>query len=544
MALNFSHRPVFPAAGCGLEGSSEDRFCNHLLSDGDVKDCFDYGRDMCKSGGCSQESISNDILDLLPSDPFGMEISTTFTAITGWLEDLEMDYGGYGCDMVGENNEDYQLFAGLNFLWNNAMKFQTFPGPIGFDSKSSLAGGIGGYYGAARGSCDFGLGQRNELCGRPRTDDGRVKSACLGFESAQAGGFGSTGGVEVSFNDGEIGLGQQMKEVGNASCSTGIQSLGGYDICSAESHGSFVTERTQTSSCQKSSVGTCSNGNGMPHAALNFAFSYLGVRDLLSVEGVCRSLRAVVQSDTLLWRNIHIGQPLNEKITDDILLKLTNRAQGHLQCLSLIECTRITDDGLKHVLLSNPRISKLCVPGCTRLSISGIIETLKMSKSMGTLRVKHLRIGGLYGVTLEHFEELKQLLGMDSDGPPNVHKPHFYNRGNLYLSCDDDRTIDIEMCPRCQKMRLVYDCPAEVCQGKKHGAAQVCRACTLCIVRCVQCGRCINDGEYEETFCLEVLCSDCSLEQRLKCQQMQVEEGDSSNSPIMNEPQDGVSHSG
>lgn len=36
----------------------------------------------------SPESSSKDVIDLLPSDPFGMDISTTFTVITGWFEDL------------------------------------------------------------------------------------------------------------------------------------------------------------------------------------------------------------------------------------------------------------------------------------------------------------------------------------------------------------------------------------------------------------------------------------------------------------------------
>ncbi|GFP88343.1 F-box protein skip14 [Phtheirospermum japonicum] len=72
------------------------------------------------------------------------------------------------------------------------------------------------------------------------------------------------------------------------------------------------------------------------------------------------------------------------------------------------------------------------------------------------------------------------------------------------------------MCPRCEKFRLVYDCPAEACQVK-GSAAQVCRACTFCIARCAQCGRCISDNEYEETFCLDLLCSDC-FKQVLKCQ--------------------------
>ena len=158
---------------------------------------------------------------------------------------------------------------------------------------------------------------------------------------------------------------------------------------------------------------------------------------------------------------------------------------------------------------------QLSVPGCTRLSIEGIVTILKAYNSMDTQGVKHLHIGGLYGVTQKHFEELRFLLGADSPLLPHSHKSHYYRRGNLYLSCDDDQAIDIEVCPRCQNLRLVYDCPAESCQGVEH-TTQVCRACTLCIPRCSQCGRCINDSEYEETFCLELLCSSCS-KQLVKC---------------------------
>ncbi|GMI69231.1 RCAR3 INTERACTING F-BOX PROTEIN 1 [Hibiscus trionum] len=97
---------------------------------------------------------------------------------------------------------------------------------------------------------------------------------------------------------------------------------------------------------------------------------------------------------------------------------------------------------------------------------------------------------------------------MDNQIQQIMHKPLFYNRKNVYLSDEDDRAIDIELCPRCNNVRLVYDCPVEGCQQKGH-TGQLCRACTLCIARCVVCGRCINDGEYEETFSLELLCSDC-----------------------------------
>lgn len=152
---------------------------------------------------------------------------------------------------------------------------------------------------------------------------------------------------------------------------------------------------------------------------------------------------------------------------------------------------------------------QLSVPGCTKLNIEGIVGMLKAYNSIGTQGVKHLYMGSLYGVTQQHFEELKLLLGTNSQLQQHSHKPHFYRRGNLYLSFDDDRDIDIEVCPRCQSYKLLYDCPAEGCQEIGH-TSQVCRACIICIPRCSQCGRCIKNSAYEETFCLELLCSSCN----------------------------------
>ncbi|KAF8378150.1 hypothetical protein HHK36_029487 [Tetracentron sinense] len=410
-------------------------------------------RDRVDRGG-SREPESNDIIDLLPSDPFGMDISATFTAIKGWLGNLEADSGGLGRDEVVANEGDYQLVAGLNFFWNRAMRFQVEPRNMGIVEKSNPDGRFDGWV------------EEKDL------DDGLCNG---GFELA----------------------------------------------CNVEEFQSFVEEDIRDARSQTKEL---LEGDGRaPHEAFAFALGYLGVQDLLSAERVCRSFRSAVQSDPLLWRSIHIDQPLNERITDDALFHLTSRAQGILQCLNLMECPWITDDGLKRVLESNPRLTKLSVPGCTRLSVEGIVNNLKAFNSLGTPGIKHLRIGGLYGVTQKHYEELMFLLGTENHMQLNAHKPRFYHSWQLYLSCDDDRAIDIEMCPRCQNSRLVYDCPAETCQGKQH-ATQLCRACTLCIARCVQCGRCIIDGEYEETFCLDLLCSDC-LKQLPKCQESQEEKG-------------------
>ncbi|VFQ80044.1 unnamed protein product [Cuscuta campestris] len=381
------------AMNCGGES-----LCSgiEIESRGFMEDCPDRNLDcLGKSWGfdCGKGKLTDDVADLLPRDPFGMDINTTMTelsGITGWIENI-----------------DDQLFSGHLFL-----------------------------------DCNM------------------------------------EGIMDISY------------EIEN------------YWICKAES-----------SKNQGSSAAVFDGEGGDPPDGMFLALSYLGVEDLLSVEQVCKSLRDAVQNDPLIWRSIKIDHPLSDRITDGALLQLTNRSQGQLSCLSLVECLKITDGGLKNVLERSKRLTKLCVAGCMKLSINGLLSSLKVFKNTGYPGIKRLRIGGLFGVTNEHYEELKLLLGVMDDTcqlSTATRKPRFYRGGQLYLSVDDDRAIDIEMCPKCQQLRLVYDCPSESCQGAPlQGGAQLCRACTLCISRCKSCGCCLSNCDYEETFCLENLCSDC-----------------------------------
>lgn len=116
---------------------------------------------------------------------------------------------------------------------------------------------------------------------------------------------------------------------------------------------------------------SCCNGNGdgvsdgggddegPPHDGLFFALGYLETEDLLTVECVCKSLRDGVCNDPLLWRNVHIDEPNSELFNDDSLLRITSRAKGRLQSLSLIQCNSITDNGLRNVFQQNPGLTKV-----------------------------------------------------------------------------------------------------------------------------------------------------------------------------------------
>ncbi|XP_058102159.1 F-box protein SKIP14-like [Magnolia sinica] len=462
LPLNSSEDNLVPSVSIG-DRSGEGLVKPRCFNWG-VEDLYDLGRDGGNRGGGSCEPIAaDDILDLLPSDPFGMELSATFTAIAGWIEDLE----------IGSPSED-RLVAGLNLFWNQAMMFESE-------------------------AADVGVG----------------------------------GGLDLSSKFG--GMVVEEKELGDVSRDGELVSV--WDV---EEFLSFGDEDPNAVGCRRAEdlahhAESCSDGGGgATHDALMFALSYLGVRDLLTAERVCRSMRSSVQNDALLWRRIHIDQPLSKRITDDALLQLTRRAQGGLQYLSLVECSLITDDGLKRVLESNPKLTKLSVPGCTRLSIEGLVNNLKAFKSAGIGGIKCLQIGGLYGVTQKHFEELKFLLDADENKQPKAHKQRFYHTGNMSHLCDNEcQGIDIEMCPRCQNLRLVYDCPAETCQGEQP-TAQQCRGCSFCISRCVQCGRCINDSEYQETFCLDLLCSGC-WKQLLQWQEKLEERGAGSKHTILHQ---------
>ncbi|PRQ54148.1 putative F-box domain, leucine-rich repeat domain, L domain-containing protein [Rosa chinensis] len=455
MALNLSRGSVLPKYP-----SPEHSLCSSVrCSNGYVRDqCKEKSLDGDASssnaelkknthykgelGGYCEPSV-DDILDRLPVDPFGMDMSSTFTAISGWLEDFEKgcESYGFGVDEQKRKVVDGGLFAGLNWVWNSAVIFQPELGEVKFDGISIPYDSFDG----------FGI-----------NDGGFV----LDDNVEEFLGFGHVVNLDVGYGAKELPVG--------------------------------TMERPECSIKNFDSEG------GAPHDAMFYALGYLGVQDLLSVQRVCRSLNHAVKSDPLLWRSINIDWPLNERINDDALVNLTSRAQGNLQTLSLVHCAWITDVGLHRVFDSNPRLTKLSIPGCIKISVESILLNLRTLKSAGKPGIKQLRIGGLSGITDKQFEELKFLLGADNHTQVKSPKPRYFHGGLSYLSCDDDCAIDIEACPRCQRLSLVYDCPAESCQGK-YQKAQMCRACILCITRCISCGCCLGDCDYVETLALKKL---------------------------------------
>lgn len=98
-----------------------------------------------------------------------------------------------------------------------------------------------------------------------------------------------------------------------------------------------------------------------PHEALFLALAYLPLFELLAMSVVCLSLRDAVNKDILPWLNIIVDRPLNRRLSDEILMKTTSKANGRLTTLALINCVRITNAGLQRVIEKNPFIKKVCV---------------------------------------------------------------------------------------------------------------------------------------------------------------------------------------
>eukprot|EP00250_Pteridium_aquilinum_P004866 c15054_g1_i1 orf=277-2343(+) len=255
-------------------------------------------------------------------------------------------------------------------------------------------------------------------------------------------------------------------------------------------------------------------GQDLVPEALQYTLSYMSLQELLTMEKVCRSLRIRIKSDVLLWQRLHIELPMSNFLTDEVLLELASRAGGQLQSLSLVDCTRVTEAALEQVILSNPKLAKLSLPGCSRISADAVVrmvEILTNCKVSGMAGLKQLRVRNMYGFTKQHLESLQKMVGVRPQDQSISRKPQYYHQKHHASFHDDDIAIDVEECPKCSNIKLVYDCTREKCQQRKGGDCQDCRACILCIGRCEACGSCITDNDYEETFSLDVLCSCCWL---------------------------------
>lgn len=132
-------------------------------------------------------------------------------------------------------------------------------------------------------------------------------------------------------------------------------------------------------------------------------------------------------------------------------------------------------------------VSQLHVPQCTGLTPEGIIRAVTtLNQHNVTLRT--VKINGIFNITKEHLQTLHSL-----------------------LESDDCSSIDVGVCPKCDGVRMVYDCPLETCKRKRTTGS--CRGCKFCILRCEECRKCVEfDDEESEAACEDSLCEDCWIQ--------------------------------
>ncbi|KAF5185604.1 F-box protein skip28 [Thalictrum thalictroides] len=243
-----------------------------------------------------------------------------------------------------------------------------------------------------------------------------------------------------------------------------------------------------------------------PHEALFLVLPCLNLLELLTLSRVCILLKDAIDNDILVWLDIIVESPLNMRINDDILLKFTSKALGRLRSLVLMNCVRITDDGLHKVIENNPHIEKLYIPSCTQLTPDGIVRVVKSLTDQSN-KLKFLRLENVQNLTKEHLQILQSCLKIS----PEEQKPKVYLAYELFPSLSDTNAIDVEVCPKCKNVKLVFECPRETCRNKNKRLLQACKGCLHCIPRCEGCGGCVDVDETGETACLDVVCLDCWL---------------------------------
>lgn len=153
---------------------------------------------------------------------------------------------------------------------------------------------------------------------------------------------------------------------------------------------------------------------------------------------------------------------------------------------------------------------QLHLPACTGLTPEGIIRAVN-TLSHHQNNLKSLQINGIYNIKKEHVETIFSHLKMNplqQKLPPILY--HHY-RSSSSRSTESDRIIDVGICPQCNEVRMVFDCPRETCRQMRGQLFEICRGCNFCIPRCEECGGCVCAEELEEAACPDILCSNCWL---------------------------------
>lgn len=131
---------------------------------------------------------------------------------------------------------------------------------------------------------------------------------------------------------------------------------------------------------------------------------------------------------------------------------------------------------------------------------------------MKLLKLESLRIYGIYGFEKEDLQTLHNLIDPSRTQKTGKILYHEHKKSSALKHKDTNRPIDIDLCPKCDEITAIFDCPRVACENLQQRLVSECRGCALCITRCTECGICITgDQELEEASCPDILCLDCWL---------------------------------
>ena len=161
------------------------------------------------------------------------------------------------------------------------------------------------------------------------------------------------------------------------------------------------------------------------------------------------------------------------------------------------------------------RLVQLFVPGCTGLTPEGVIRAVRTLSQHGQ-GLKNLQINGIYKIEKHHLLTLQSYLQNNLAEQQRTRPFHLYHEYRNFSGIrhyEDQPVIDMEVCPRCEDPRMVFDCPRKTCKVKMNKSTMIgCRACIFCIPRCTECGGCFESEELEEAVCEDSLCLNCWLQ--------------------------------
>lgn len=104
---------------------------------------------------------------------------------------------------------------------------------------------------------------------------------------------------------------------------------------------------------------------------------------------------------------------------------------------------------------------QLHVPGCAYLTADGIVRAIKrLQEQKGNLKSLHIR--GISNITKEHFDILK--LMFQNNVEEGLMSTKYSHWRSLTLNRQDDRPMDVDICPKCRDVRMVFNCTRENCR--------------------------------------------------------------------------------